>query len=76
MILASARCPSCHTLSEYPVEEAETFLTCFGCQQRNPIGAKRAITGRCENCGRPIDGGGHVLGDNGLTGCRNARQPA
>jgi hypothetical protein len=73
MILATARCPACHTLSEYPVDDAETFLTCFGCAQKNPIAKRQPITGRCMNCGQPIDGHGHTVGRDGLSSCKNQR---
>ena len=75
MILASARCPACHTLSEYPVDDNETFLLCYGCGQKNPIKDKDKlpITGRCMNCGKPIDAHGHTVGRDGLSACKNQR---
>ena len=54
MILATARCGFCRTLSEYPTEDSETFLTCLVCGQKNAIAMRSQITGICV-CGRAFD---------------------
>jgi len=58
MKVAHVRCksPSCGTIYEEPVEDSETMVKCPVCSQVNSIDeGGRQITGRCQQCNRPLD---------------------
>ncbi len=55
MQFAIARCGKCKRDYEHYIE-AGAFIPCPKCKQMNPVvAASGHVTGRCDNCGRPLD---------------------
>lgn len=50
-------CPGCDTATAYALEDNETAVECPTCGQRNTnlTTATVPLTGRCQQCGFPID---------------------
>lgn len=60
MKLATVTCinPNCKTIYEAAMDEGEFHATCVVCGQRNRVAGNamgKEITGRCTECGGPLD---------------------